>query len=500
MSEQNRLVIDKEKVKRAAQAGIPLTITTYMLTHEMEVYITEMLTLFLKYIGQTHMTDYLVYCVSELATNAKKANTKRIYFRQKNLDIFDPEDYEKGMSNFKKETFGNVDPYLQKQRDEGLYIKVSFLARNGKIRVEVKNNCKLTVFEFKRIHDKLCRAQQYNTMQDAMNTIVDETEGSGLGLIIMILMLKKIGLTEDDYSVLVDDNETNVRVEIPFSNKTKENFDAISKKLVSLINELPSFPENIVNINRLIDNPDSEITDVANQISGDVALTADLLKLVNSAAFRPANLCQNVTDAVKLIGLQGVKQLLFSLGTMKLLGENTNEKKKLWKHSNEVAFYSFYLAKNYFTSDKAIVADAYVNGLLHDIGKIVFASANTGIMDQLVTISAARGIPFQIIEQMVEGTNHEFIGAKIAEKWGFPEKLISTIRYHHEPELAPEENRKLVYLVSFANLLTYYKAEEIEFYQIPADILQLFRINSEEDLKALVDRLSTAYEKNNARR
>ena len=105
MSEQNRLVIDKEKVKRAAQAGIPLTITTYMLTHEMEVYITEMLTLFLKYIGQTHMTDYLVYCVSELATNAKKANTKRIYFRQKNLDIFNPDDYEKGMINFKKETF-----------------------------------------------------------------------------------------------------------------------------------------------------------------------------------------------------------------------------------------------------------------------------------------------------------------------------------------------------------------------------------------------------------
>ena len=87
MPEQNRITVDKEKVKRAAQAGIPLTITTYMLTHEMEVYITETLTLFLKYIGQTHMTDYLVYCVSELTTNAKKANTKRIYFRMSALAL-----------------------------------------------------------------------------------------------------------------------------------------------------------------------------------------------------------------------------------------------------------------------------------------------------------------------------------------------------------------------------------------------------------------------------
>lgn len=497
MPEQNRITVDKEKVKRAAQAGIPLTITTYMLTHEMEVYITETLTLFLKYIGQTHMTDYLVYCVSELTTNAKKANTKRIYFRQKNLDIFNPEDYEKGMINFKKETFGNVDPYLQKQRDEGLYIKVSLWAKNSRIRIDVKNNCKLTVFEFKRIHDKLCRAQQYKNMQDAMNTIVDETEGSGLGLIIMILMLKKIGVTEDDYSVLVDDNETDVRIELPFSSKTKENFDEISKKLISLINELPSFPENIVNINRLIDNPDSEISDVAKQISGDVALTADLLKLVNSAAFRPVNLCQNVTDAVKLIGMQGVKQLLFSLGSMKILGENTTEKKKLWKHSNKVAFYSFYLAKNYSSGDKSIAADSYVNGLLHDIGKIVFASANTGIMDQLVTISAAKSIPFQIIEQMVEGTNHELVGAKIAEKWGFPKKLIDTIRYHHEPENAPDESKKLVYLVSFANLLTYYEAGEIDYYQIPEDILSMFRITSEENLQTLITRLQEAYKKSN---
>lgn len=495
MADQNRLVVDNEKVKKAAQNGIPLSMTTYMMPHEMEVYMNEVLSCFMKNLGQEHMTDYLAYCLNELTTNAKKANTKRIYFKEKNLDITDPENYEEGMKSFKTDTLSNIIYYLQKQRDAGLFIKIIFQARNDKFKLEVQNNSPLTVFEYKRIHNKITHAQIYTDMQDALEKVSDDTEGAGLGLIIMFLMLKKIGLTDDAYQVLAEDGLTIVKVELPLTANSRQDFETVSNELVQLINELPSFPENIVEINRLILDPDSDMNRIAQGISNDVALTADLLKMVNSAAFRTINLCHNVTDAVKMVGLQGLRNLLFSLGTMKLLGENTEEKRKMWVHAYKVAFYSYNITRSFFANDKQLISDAYVCGLLHDIGKIIFITAHNEIMDKLVTISAERNISFKVIEQMIAGTNHEVLGSLIAKKWNFPQTIINSICYHHEPESAPREYQKLSAIISMADMLSFYATGEIEFYQFSPSLLALFNITTEEQLKALSDRLSDAYEK-----
>ena len=98
----NELVVDVPKIKKAAHSAIPLTITTYTLPHEIEVYIEEVLEVFLGELGQAKLKDYLVYCLRELAVNAKKANTKRVYFETKGLDLKTPAEYEEGMSSFKQ--------------------------------------------------------------------------------------------------------------------------------------------------------------------------------------------------------------------------------------------------------------------------------------------------------------------------------------------------------------------------------------------------------------
>ncbi|WP_242457250.1 hypothetical protein [Treponema zioleckii] len=72
----------------AIRAGIPLSITTYTLPHEMEMYMEDVLTAFLQEMEQPQMIEYLKYCLNELITNAKKANTKRIYFKEKKLKYF----------------------------------------------------------------------------------------------------------------------------------------------------------------------------------------------------------------------------------------------------------------------------------------------------------------------------------------------------------------------------------------------------------------------------
>ena len=495
MAEEKRFNVDAEKIKKAALAGVPLSLTTYVLPHEMELYMSDVLSCFLESLGQSHMTDYLVYCLNELTTNAKKANTKRIYFLVKNLDINNPADYEEGMKTFKKDMLEKLTYYLEKQRDAGLYIKVIFSARNNNIKLEVRNNSELTVFEYKRIHDKICRAHTYANMNEALEKIVDDTEGAGLGLILMILMLKKIGLTDESYQIFVENKETVVRVELPFLDKRSKEFDIISQELVNLIEELPPFPENIVEINRLIADPDSDMAEIAMFINNDVALAADLIKMVNSAAFRPVNPIQNVYSAVKMVGLDGLRNLLFSLGTFKLLGENTEEKRQMWVHAYKVAFFSHNIACSFCANDKAVMADAYVCGLLHDIGKVIFTTTHNDTMRHLIAVTQQKNIPLQVIEQMISGTNHEILGARIAEKWNFPEPIVVSIKYHHSPEEAPEQYKKLAALIALANQICNYLDGKDTFQQISHSCKEMFGLNNEMQFRSLAEKLNMLFQR-----
>ena len=142
---EKKYPVDTGKIMLAIRSGLPLTITTYTLPHDMEIYMQEILSEFLHQLGQDHMVNYLVYCLQELVTNAKKANTKRVYFQEKHLDITNPEDYEKGMLTFKEDTLGNVNYYLEKQKRAGLYIKLILQFRNNKIKLEVRNNSSLVL-------------------------------------------------------------------------------------------------------------------------------------------------------------------------------------------------------------------------------------------------------------------------------------------------------------------------------------------------------------------
>ena len=212
-----KIAVDLEKIKTAIHSGIPLSITTYTLPREMETYMGDILSAFLTELDQQQMIQYLSYCLSELMTNAKKANTKRVYFSEKHLNIMDAGDYKAGMATFKADTLGNIDHYLQLQKKAGLYVKLLLQVRANKIRIEVRNNCPLTVFEYKRIHDKLTRAQQYASIEEALSQILDDSEGAGLGLIIMILMLEKIGLTEENFQSISENGEKITRIILPLS-------------------------------------------------------------------------------------------------------------------------------------------------------------------------------------------------------------------------------------------------------------------------------------------
>jgi len=495
MAEKKRIQVDTSKISKAINSGIPLTITTYTLPHEMEVYMGDVLTVFLKELDQTQMVEYLNYCLNELITNAKKANTKRIYFKQKNLDITNPEDYDLGLKTFKEDTLNNINYYLDLQKKAGLYVKLILQVRNNKIKIEVRNNSTLTVFEYKRIHDKLSRAQQYTSVEDALSQILDDSEGAGLGLVIMILMLEKIGLTEENFQSLCENGETITRIILPLSEKTQQQINFISSEFVKLIDNLPQFPENITAINRLLNDPDSKMSDIALQISNDVSLTAELLKMVNSAAFALASPCRSISDAVKLVGIRGIKNLLFSIGTMQTFKEVGGDKADLWTHAYQVAFYSYNLARNFFTGKRTIIEDSYICGLLHDMGKIIFETSHPDLLDKVKKICESKGISSDLIERLIAGVNHGEIGSEVAKKWNFPEVIINVIKYHHDPEDAPDQVKDLASIVYLADIMTYYQTNEVAFYQIDSEILKIFKITNEDQFKKVSDKLLASFTK-----
>ena len=496
MATAQELVVDEGKVRKAIQSGIPLTITTFTLPREIEVYIEQVITVFLRLLEQEKLKDYVVYCIQELTVNAKKANTKRIYFTERGLELSNPSDYKEGMAHFKENTLSNIAHYLQLQKEKGLYIKVILQIKNNIIYIEVRNNVVITKTELIRIHDKLARSRKYNSMDDALAQVLDDSEGAGLGLVILILMLKKMGLDEDCFDILGTEKETIARLIVPLDKTRMENLSALSATIVDSISSLPQFPENIMLVQRLINDPKSEMADIARQISMDPALTADLLKIVNSAQYMLSKKVDSIAEAVKMVGMRGIKNLLYSYGTQKILGDDSHDKRTLWEHSYKAAFYAFNLVKN-FRKDRNLLDDVYVGGILHDMGKIIFSTVHPDLLSKIKGFCFDRGLPASTFEDFAAGMNHAEIGARIAEKWNFPEGLVACIRYHHDPESAPKEYRDLVDTVYLANIFCLMEKGDVNFDQFESAVLERFGIVSKKQVDTLLQKFSSGFNREN---
>jgi hypothetical protein len=210
-----KLVVDETKIKKNILSKLPFTITTFSLSRETEVYIEEVITIFLELAGQEKLKDRIFYCVMELATNAKKANTKRVYFSELGLDIANQDDYQKGMEHFRKTTLNNMAYYLQLQKERGLYIKLILQIRENTLHIEIRNNVTATHDELTRIHERLAISRQLNNLDEALSQTLDDSEGAGLGLVTLVLMLKKMDLGEDCLKIHATEHETVAQLVIP---------------------------------------------------------------------------------------------------------------------------------------------------------------------------------------------------------------------------------------------------------------------------------------------
>ena len=99
LTEQELRLLNPQIIQDMIQKEIPISVTVYHLTPEMKHYLQKIVVTLLHQIRQDAMTDYIVYCLAELIDNSQRANAKRIYFHEQHLDIFNPKDYDCGISS-----------------------------------------------------------------------------------------------------------------------------------------------------------------------------------------------------------------------------------------------------------------------------------------------------------------------------------------------------------------------------------------------------------------
>ncbi len=204
---------DEKSIKDAVDKREPLDFFCYTLNAEQKERFQKILKIFLDACDQDYLYNCLSYCLLELLDNASKANAKRVFFREKHLDINNQDDYKSGMKAFKEDLSENSDHYLKELKEGMLRVHLQ-LSINDVISIKVANNTRITNEEYARIQEKINKTRKYNDMSDAFADI-DQTEGSGLGIITVVIMLKKLGLDNTNLQFQITDDETIATIEIP---------------------------------------------------------------------------------------------------------------------------------------------------------------------------------------------------------------------------------------------------------------------------------------------
>lgn len=202
-------------IHQALSGGKVLSITAHSYNQREREQVDRIL---LRYLGEGRMMDLhslLAYCLHELAGNARKANIKRLYYQEMGLDMADDADYAAGLDGFKQVATTDDATWSQRMKEAGMYIRFQFLKNRDRITVVVRNNAPLLPVERKRISAKLTEASRFQNMAEAYEHVHDFTEGAGLGLTMVVIMLRNMGLSTRTLQIYATDKETIAHITLP---------------------------------------------------------------------------------------------------------------------------------------------------------------------------------------------------------------------------------------------------------------------------------------------
>ena len=225
------------------------------------------------------------------------------------------------------------------------------------------------------------------------------------------------------------------------------------KRILNQVKSFPGMPATAARLMPLLQSPHASVDQIEDILRYDPGLTANILKLTNSAYFGLPSQVSSVRQAVLLLGWKRLLQLVMTMCMSAIMKKPIPgyelPRGELWRHSVAVSVAADLLIASLNIND---VDEVFTAALLHDIGKMVLGSY---VLEDLAKIKemVSKGISFEVAEYVVLGTNHAAIGARILQSWSLPQELVNAVRWHHDPDSC-ESRCMLSDVVHVANIMS----------------------------------------------
>jgi len=206
--------------------------------------------------------------------------------------------------------------------------------------------------------------------------------------------------------------------------------DESVRGIVGGIGKLPPLPRVYAQLRAALTNDDTCVADVARILKQDTAICTKLLQVVNSAFFRLARTITRVEDAVSYLGFNSIKHIALAAEVFQYTTAKRTPIPLEVLHSHSILVGS--LCMRFFT-DKRQMEDAFLVGLLHDVGKLLLVAELPDYVDRVLCEMNSRRCPMYAAEISTHGVTHAEIGAYLLGLWGLPYPVVEAVANHHQP-------------------------------------------------------------------
>jgi len=457
-----------------------------------QLKIFSLLSIILSRRDQGYLLDTFITVLREIFFNSLKAAAKQIFFEINNFNLENKLDYKNGMIKFRDKILVNIDNFKKKIIKSNFRMQLTLKSSEKNLIINFKSNYKILPLEFERISERLKIIKSNNNFTEIYNEIYDDSEGAGLGISLTYLLLSHAGIEDSNVKFEKINDFLNISIIIPPKIFPTEVTGGLKEKLLLEIERIPALPENVIKLQQMCNNPATTIDEISQKVGMDPAITSDLLRLSNTAGFISGKRVETINEAIITIGLKNLSTLLYVNEAQKIMDKQYKKFEKIWEHCQKTAFYAKQIASIYKFND--ITEHVFLAGLLHDIGKIILLSTDLAIVHKISDIIKNSRIRISsVLEETSVGLSHATIGASITKKWGFPQYIIDTIRFHHSPFLEKTQFQDIINIVYLANMLVGIENRKYFPSYIEFNILKKFKITDEKDFQAIQNLLKNNY-------
>ena len=238
-----------------------------------------------------------------------------------------------------------------------------------------------------------------------------------------------------------------------------------SERLLDLVKDtssLPTLPELYQKLHDVLNSPNSSMKEVSDIISSDIAMTAKVLQLVNSAFFALPTHIDSIHQAVSLLGIETINSIVLTTRVFDKFDEKQVAAFKIrdmYSHSIAVGAYAGRIIKHRL-KDKKTAEEATFAGMVHDLGKLVMINNQNEVWREAYKQAINEKKPLYLFEQESLGITHAEIGAYLLGLWGLSDNIVEAVAFHHEPSKSINQEFGVITATHLANQFQHHPNEE----------------------------------------